>query len=170
MTERGSGGPRSKVKSAGTGLRLLLANRSDLLPFGRTLVPTLRTRTISRWSVSVTARRDTFRAPLGPAIPAAHASFRAAWALRTHFVHRDFAVTVLVEFTQSLGGVLDFVLIDHTVMVRIKCGHERRDHRALSCPTGTAGVISAGPIRVRRFTWAHVASGRTLATLRARLI
>ena len=152
-------------KAQASGLRLLLANRSRSLPLRRASITALRTVAIGRRTVAVAMWADAF----GPAILAAHASFRAARARRTHFVHRDFAVAVFIEFAQGLRGVLDFVLVDHAIVSRIEGGHEWRNHRARPCSAGTAGAISVRPIHVRRFTRTHVPGGGTLAVLRARL-
>jgi hypothetical protein len=134
------------------------------------LIAARRTRTIRRRTVAVTARRDTFGGAIGPVTLAANAGVRATRTRRTHFVHRDSAVAVFIEFKQSFRGVLYFVLIDHAVVIDIKHGEKRRNHRALPWSAGNAGAISVRPILVRRFTETPIADGRALTAWRARLV
>ena len=160
-------------KAQPLGLRLLLANRSRSLPLRRALITALRTGAIGRRTVAVAMWADAFGTTFGPTILAAYAGFRTARtrrARRTHFVHRDFPVAIFIELAQSFRGVLDFVIVDHAIVIRIKGGHEWRNHRALPCPTGTARAIFARPIRVCRFTRTWIARGGTFAALRAQLV
>jgi len=69
-------------------------------------------------------------------------------ARRTQLVHRQFAITVPVEFLQRFAGVLDLRLVNHPVMVRVQCGEEWRRRRALAICTGT--TWTAGTIRSAR--------------------
>jgi hypothetical protein len=61
-------------------------------------------------------------------IPALEIS-RAGWA---QFVHRDFAVLVLIELLERLGSIADFFFVNHSVVVDVECCDERRDGWALT--------------------------------------
>ena len=68
-------------------------------------------------------------------------AFRSRW---TKFVHRQFAITVFVERFQRVRGVGDFVCINHTVVIGIERGDDRRWWWMMSGAAGCARALPAG--------------------------
>src|SRR6266550_2961046 len=79
---------------------------------------------------------------------------------RTQLVHRQLAVAVLVEFLEGGAGIGDFRLINHTIVVRVEGGHQRRGRRAL--PVSAGSTRFAGLARTAR----AFATRRALASRR----
>ena len=95
-----------------------------------TLAATARTA-----SATATAHAGTTLAPL------------PGRALRAVRVLGDFAIAVLVEFLQGLGGLGDFLCVDDAVVVEVQCGDQRRGAHplaALAPLAGAAGLALAG--------------------------
>ena len=76
---------------------------------------------ISGSAITISARANALTAGRRPA--------SAVGSLRTQFIQRQFSITVLVEFAERLWRVLDFLFIDHAVVVRIERDHQWRDWR-----------------------------------------
>jgi len=72
------------------------------------------------------------RAPEAGVAALGTATLEISGARRAQFVHRDFAVFILVEFLERLGGIGDFFFVNYSVVVDVECCDERRDGRALA--------------------------------------
>src|SRR5439155_6512465 len=64
------------------------------------------------------------------------------------FVHRQFAVAVLIELFQSGGGIGDFGFVNHAVVVCIERGDDGRGRRPVSFESGAC--LSTGAVLARR--------------------
>ena len=103
------------------------------------------------------ARSTTFRRATGTWATAFRATTAEVW---THFIARQFAVTVLVELLQSCNRVFNFLGRDFAVAVSIKHGHEWVRRRPEATPTEFSGTTLAGTTVSRT---AFAIAGTTLA-------
>ena len=101
------------------------------------------------------ARAATVRRPL--------VAFRARGP---QFVHRQFAVAVLIELFQSGGGIGDFGFVNHAVVVCIERGDDGRKRRAVALPIGAAGT--GRRLLTRGRTLGRISFWRTRAASRRR--
>jgi hypothetical protein len=72
---------------------------------------------------------------------------------RTEFILGQFAVSVLVEFLESLGGFREFVGINGAILVGIECVHDRA-HRTESLSAGAARKPLSRPTFSARLSFA----------------
>ena len=70
--------------------------------------------------------------------------------LRANLFRRQLAVAILVKRLQRGGGIGDFLLVDHAIMVRIQRGHQRPTHHALSAALTTLAGTALTATLARR--------------------
>lgn len=144
-------GPRAKDQVKSGDIAVAAPARAELLFRSRTGRP-FRCVALRRSTRTTTLSLTTRAAPTAVEAGAAWTT-RTTGAFRTRradFVRRDFAVAVFVEFSQRGWGVLNFLFINHAIVIDVKRGEKRGDHRALAGPPGPARPAGADPIAGRR--------------------
>ena len=68
----------------------------------------------------------------------------SAGTLRAVFVFGEFSVAILVEFLERLGGLGEFVGVDHAVFVQVESFDDRADGTRSAAGTTTARTASTG--------------------------
>jgi hypothetical protein len=73
--------------------------------------------------------------------------------LRCDFVQRDPAISVAIEFAEHVGGVRDFLGVEHPVVIRIERAEEPRRPSLAACWRAFAARAALALRRLRRTRW-----------------